>query len=459
MNYFNWIESTFEKLNKVSPTFCLAKYDLFTIHLHLGVVHSCHLSVLSKIDVNDIVGPYDFFNHPEIKKARKEMKDGVKNEGCKYCWEIEKTTKHSDRHIQSSLIENRYEEIVKMDPIKDDIIPSYLEVSFSNLCNLKCSYCFPSFSSRWENDLNKHGDFKNPGGIQSKKHIPLIKNNNPFIEKFKMFFPDILKNLKFLRITGGEPLIQKELYEILDFIEKNPQPDLTLNINTNLCNNKVDYFIDKIKNIERNIKKIEIFVSCDSSGKHAEFIREGLNYSEWKNNCYKILNELESCNITIMCTLNNLCLTEEFKVFINDIYDMTQYSIGKRISRIYFNIQTLFHPIYQSIKIIDYDIFKDIIQEIEDLLISKELKFENGVIITKGFLRENIKKFKIIKNIIANSNENNDINKKNFVYFLDQCKIRNGKNYKDFFNDKNYLKFFERIQFKTANKYNIGIFL
>ena len=57
----------YNKLDKISPAFCLAKYDLFTLHLHLGAVHSCHLALLKKLNIDDIKGPYDFFNFPEIK--------------------------------------------------------------------------------------------------------------------------------------------------------------------------------------------------------------------------------------------------------------------------------------------------------------------------------------------------------------------------------------------------------
>jgi molybdenum cofactor biosynthesis enzyme MoaA len=437
-----------EKLNKVSPAFCLAKYDLFTLHLHLGMAHSCHLTSLKKLNADDIKGPYDFFNFPEIKEIRKKMKEGIKDSDCQYCWDVEKNSAYSDRQIQSWGIDYRYDEIVKMDPLKDDIIPSYLEISFSNLCNMKCTYCNDNFSSRWENDIKKHGDYHNDTGVQRKKTLEeKIKGENIFLKKFKEFFPEILKNLYFLRITGGEPLLHDELYEILDYIIDNPPDNLILSINTNLCTNpkKINTFFEKMKLVEKNVKQIFIYTSCDSSGEHAEFIREGLNYEYWKENCHRVLNELKKSNLNIMCTFNNLCLTNEFKTFINDVYDMTQYSIGEKESRIYINIQPLAFPMHQSIEILDYDIFKDIINEIEDLLNSYYLEYENGVISKKGFLEVNIKKFEHIKYKIKNSKNNHIKNKKNFLYFLDQCKIRNGKDYFNIFNDDNYKKYFFRI--------------
>ena len=458
MEKFN-LNNISEKLNRVSPAFCLAKYDLFTLHLHLGMAHSCHLTSLKQLNIDNIKGPYDFFNFPEIKEVRKKMKDGIKDKDCQYCWDVEKNSSYSDRQIQSWGIEYRYDEIVKMDPLKDDIIPSYLEISFSDLCNMKCTYCNNNFSSRWESDLKKHGDFNNETGIQRKKTLEQkIKGENLFVKKFKEFFPEILKNLYFLRITGGEPLLHDELYEILDYIIENPPNNLILSINTNLCTNpkRINDFFEKMKLVEKNVKQVFIYTSCDSSGEQAEFIREGLTYNFWKENCYRVLKEINNSHLNIMCTFNNLCLTEEFKTFINDVYDMTQYSIGQKESKVYINIQPLAFPIHQSIEILDYDIFGNKINEIEKLLNSYHLKYENGVISTKGFLDVNIKKFNIIKYKIKNSKNNHLNNKKNFLYFLDQCRVRNGKDYFNIFNDDNYRKYFIRIikQSKTFNNIN-----
>lgn len=129
---------------------------------------------------------------------------------------------------------------------------------------------------------------------------------------------------------------------------------------------------------------------------------------------------------------------------------MTEYSIGKKKSAIFFSIQPLFYPVYQSVKILDYDVFEGIIKEIQELLNSYEISYEkkekDAVIISKGFSIINIEKFNAIKDLIKNSNENTKKNKENFMYFLEQVKIRNNKSYNDFFNDKNYFNYFQKIE-------------
>ena len=38
---------------------------------------------------------------------------------------------------------------------QDNINPRYVEVSFPNVCNLKCSHCSPAFSSKWAEEIPK----------------------------------------------------------------------------------------------------------------------------------------------------------------------------------------------------------------------------------------------------------------------------------------------------------------
>lgn len=446
-------------LNKVSKTFCLAKYDQFTVHIHQAIVHSCHLSQTKNITEDMIENAFSYFNFKEIKELRKDMKNGKQISDCTYCWKIENNSNlNSERHIKSFSLQDRFEEIKDMSP-DDDIIPSYLELSFSSVCNFKCSYCNLNFSTRWKADLLEHGDFNVPGGHNQMSYLFKhdIKGNDVqgLIDKFWGHFPEILKNLKTLRITGGEPTLQNELYtNILDYIIENPQPNLELSINTNLGAPKkiIDKFISKLKIIEseKKVKHINIFTSCDTSGSHAEFIREGLDYEYWKNNCYYLLRELNDANINIMCTVNNLCLSENFVNFIHDIYDMTEFSIGRKRARTYFNTEILMVPVFQAIDFLDYDLFEPIITKIEnELKRMKMQKNENKIIISKGFTAIEVERFLRVKKIIMSNKENDDAKyklKKNLVKYIKEIGRRNNKNYLEIFKDEHYQKFFERIE-------------
>jgi hypothetical protein len=118
------IENFVNDLNNVSKTFCLAKYDQFTVHIHQAIVHSCHLSQTKNITEDMIENAFSYFNFPNIKEIRKKMKNGQQLVDCAYCWKIENNSNlNSERHIKSFSLQDRFEEIKGMSP-DDDIIPS-----------------------------------------------------------------------------------------------------------------------------------------------------------------------------------------------------------------------------------------------------------------------------------------------------------------------------------------------
>ena len=41
----------------------------------------------------------------------------------------------------------------------EDFYPTYVEVSFSNVCNFKCGYCGQAFSSKWGDEIREHGAY------------------------------------------------------------------------------------------------------------------------------------------------------------------------------------------------------------------------------------------------------------------------------------------------------------
>ena len=133
-----------DELDKVGCGFCLAKWTQVTIHLHLGRTHSCHhphphLIPLSELQNN----PSALHNTRFKKKKRKEMLDGKRPSECEYCWGVEDASiETSDRIHKSSQDWSlpHIDEIKNLD-WKEDFNPRYVEVSFSNPCNFKCSYC------------------------------------------------------------------------------------------------------------------------------------------------------------------------------------------------------------------------------------------------------------------------------------------------------------------------------
>jgi glycosyltransferase involved in cell wall biosynthesis len=48
---------------------------------------------------------------------------------------------------------------------------------------------------------------------------------NPYVDAFWKWWPELYQKLETLRLTGGEPLLSKDVWRMLDAIEANPKSD------------------------------------------------------------------------------------------------------------------------------------------------------------------------------------------------------------------------------------------
>ena len=134
-----------ERLAKVSPSMCLAKWNQTSLHLPTGMTNSCYHPPLHNIDASELAkNPAALHNTAEKIYQRKQMLAGEQPEGCSYCWNMESTGEMSDRHYRSGepWAMQDFADIIK-NPIDDHWTPRYVEVNFNNACNLQCSYCSP----------------------------------------------------------------------------------------------------------------------------------------------------------------------------------------------------------------------------------------------------------------------------------------------------------------------------
>lgn len=309
-------EKVYEKLNSVGPGFCLAKWTQVTIHLGSGINHSCHHVKAHTIPKDQVLDNPNLLHNSDFKKHRRqEMKDGKRPSECDYCWRIEDNTdKFSDRVWKSRQPWSwEYYHKIKNSHPMDDFYPRYVEVSFSNVCNFKCSYCGPAFSSKWAEEIKEHGEYKfstinwRYNMIDEyQRQIP-EREENPYIEAFWKWFPEAVKYMHHFRITGGEPLLSKHTNRIIDYLIENPQPNLKFAINTNACPPKKLWpqFIKKIKYLKENncIQKFTLFVSAEGKGAQQEYSRYGMDWQLFVKNVNQYLKEVDE-DIIFMCAFN-----------------------------------------------------------------------------------------------------------------------------------------------------------
>lgn len=340
-------------LNSKSASFCGAKWGNSTLWLNSGETSSCHLPPVHKIDAEQVSNdPAKLHNTDHKIKMRELMQQGHKPSECDYCWKIESMGPDyiSDRVFKS--LQFTHEEMQDWfeKPADARIVPPTLEVMFDRTCNFACSYCNANFSTTWERDIKTNGfyDLETAGG-GAFKHDGTTNNcyeksENPFIKAFWEWWPELSQELRVLRITGGEPLMNVDVWKLIDMFAENKYK-FELGINSNLGAKKA--IIDRLIESSFNINNLTIFTSMETTGDQAEYIRDGLDYEQWKTNVERILSESNVKRIVVMMTINALCLFN-----ITDFMDQVMVWKQKYGNRISMSINFLRFPAFQSLTVL-----------------------------------------------------------------------------------------------------------
>lgn len=317
-----------DKLDAVSPSMCLAKWTQSTIYLNSGHTHSCHHPGVHKIPLEGLdENPGMIHNTPLKMELRQEMLDGKRPSECDYCWRIEDLGKEhlSDRVFKSAApwSASRFDDVIQSGQGKD-FAPTHLEVLFEATCNFSCVYCMPDVSSKWYGEVKEHGPYQmtnyTHGAINDRVDARFTLGKsffNPYIDAFWKSLDGWWPSLRTFRITGGEPLLSKNTWAMMDFVEANANKELTFAINTNLGvpSDKIDMLIERSNAITPNLQCFEVYTSVEATGAQAEYIRTGMVYDTFLQNCERVLRETDA--ILIVMTTINILSYSTFKDFVD----------------------------------------------------------------------------------------------------------------------------------------------
>lgn len=317
-------------LDKKSASFCAAKWYNATIWLGSGMTTSCHHPPAHPIDRNRMIAhPAAIHNTLQKKTDRRMMKFGERPPGCEYCWKIEDMGRDaiSDRVYKSRIYSQQDLDLAyDMDPAADVNLKT-LEIAFDRTCQLACSYCNPAFSSTWVRDIKTNGAYENlvSDGRNHFTHthesaqLYQFGENNPYVDAFfRWWETDLHRTLTELRITGGEPLMSAHTWRLIEWFRDNPgrsQTRLAINSNLSMPSERVQQLLDACQGIE-----LDIYTSNESMGAHAEYIRDGLDWSQWVDNMWLLMRSGQLRGLHVMNTINALCL-ESLPEFLTMLVD------------------------------------------------------------------------------------------------------------------------------------------
>ena len=368
----NDLEFRQQVLDKLSPSFCAAKWYNATIWLGSGQTTSCHHPPAHSIDAEAIkTNPAALHNTKQKKIDRMMMQQGQRPPGCEYCWKIEDmgVDAVSDRVYKSKIYPIEALHDIHRSPASADVALRTLEIAFDRVCQFACSYCNPAFSTTWVNDIRKHGPYNNlvSDGRNHFTHahdaaqLYTYGESNPYVDAFfRWWEQDLHRSLQELRITGGEPLMSAHTWRLIDWFRDNPSKSQTrLAINSNL-GPEVD--VERLL-VATEGMAVEIYTSMEATGAQAEYIRDGLDYAAWQRNVTQLLDAGRT--VHFMATINALCL--------ESLTDHLEYLVclKKRYNRdqVNFTLNILRFPSFQSPLVLSTELRNQFRQQLIDFVV------------------------------------------------------------------------------------------
>ena len=341
---------------------CLAKWKQVSLHLPTGLNNSCYHPPLHKIPVELLAGnPGALHNTPHKKTQRKIMLKHERPDECSYCWSAEDNGQLSDRHYRSgeSWAAEDLDKILASTG-DEDALPSYVEVNFNHACNLKCSYCSPQFSSSWAAEVAQHGGFPTSRPHNSPEYftgsrrpIP-AREHNPYVDAFWEWWPELYPKLRHFRMTGGEPLMDHNTYRVFDYVLTLPHPLLHLDVTSNFSVEPVlfEKYLGYVKQLcDTQIEHFMQYVSLDTWGSQAEYIRNGMDFVRVCDYVERYLEEVPNRNsLTFIMTMNNLTVTGMHDMLDWILQLRAKYS--RTYQRVWFDTPLLRQPRWQSLQIL-----------------------------------------------------------------------------------------------------------
>lgn len=320
-------------LNTISKSFCAAKWYNASLHLGHGYTNSCHLPLPHQVDLEEIkTNPSALHNTQHKKQMRKMMLEGKRPAECSYCWKIEDIGRDniSDRVYKSLIYKPEDIQKIKDFEFDKDVLLKTVEVSFDRTCNFACSYCNAGYSTTWGKDIKQNGPYQkfktsSAGAYHSDGSWAEIfgkhNENNPYVDAFLRWWPELSQHLEEIRVTGGEPSQSHNFWNFIETIKKYPSQNLRLAVNSNLGLSKslLDRLIKSTH--ELPIKEFDLYTSNEAFGAQAEYIRDGLKYEEWRNNMITFIENAKFRSLTIMMTINSLCLFS-ITEFLDDMVEL-----------------------------------------------------------------------------------------------------------------------------------------
>ena len=243
----------------------------------------------------------EVWNQEKYRELRLNMLNERPSKECSKCYEIEK---HGAFSMRNDANRNYGHHIAEVDDtLPDGTNPKfqlrYWDVRFSNLCNFRCRSCGPIFSSNWYND---HVKLYNKVPDVLGRDMARIEYTTGDEDDMMAQMEPHIPHLEQVYFAGGEPLIMKEHYYLLERLLELGKTDVRIQYNTNFSELA---FKDKhVFEYWKHFKNVSVGASLDGMGPQAELIRKGANWQQTVENRERMMTEVPHVDFYVSSTVS-----------------------------------------------------------------------------------------------------------------------------------------------------------
>ena len=236
------------------------------------------------------------WNSPIMKALRVGMRTGRPAPGCRRCYSEERSGLLSLRQRRDTeLVRHRGREaLTAPDGTLARLPIRWLDIRFSNVCNLRCRMCDPTLSSACAADARALG--------LPVEDEPIKKPYDDWDSFWRQLKPLLEDGLEEIVFAGGEPLIMGEHYRTLDFLIARGLTDVRLTYNTNFST--LRFQGRDVIDLWSRFRKVRVYASLDASGRRGEYLRKGLRWDEVAANREELLRRCPDVGFSISATLS-----------------------------------------------------------------------------------------------------------------------------------------------------------
>jgi MoaA/NifB/PqqE/SkfB family radical SAM enzyme len=250
---------------KFSDSFCI--YPWVNLEVNpTGQISPCCMSQLTVANLSDTT-LQDAYQSDAMAQLRQNFLDNKYPGSCSTCWKDEAVGKPSMRQRAK----HKFKEIYyRLNYQKEDISNlQVFDLKLGNSCNLGCKICNPESSSTIAQQEYTAGKISTVEFQKIKQSVKWAES-----EEFWRQMLELVQNVKYLDLYGGEPLMSKTHFKFIEnLIELGVAKDIKIDYNSNGT-----IYSEKFFDLWKHFKEIKISFSIDDIGDRFEEQRVGANW-------------------------------------------------------------------------------------------------------------------------------------------------------------------------------------